>query len=100
MAVKIREDDLESWALHAWLRSQLRRKITGSTPAGLKIGRRWCRSVNPGCKACPLNRVCPRFIDKASLVRVPNSTGNVHQIARHVYNWDWHRHDRCQRGFK
>jgi uncharacterized HhH-GPD family protein len=29
-AVKIREDDLASWALHAWLRSQLPRKAAGS----------------------------------------------------------------------
>ena len=28
LAVKIREDDLASWALHAWLRSQLPRKAT------------------------------------------------------------------------
>ena len=33
------------------------------------IGRRWCRPVNPDCLACPLNRVCPRLIDKGSSVR-------------------------------
>jgi endonuclease III len=32
-------------------------------------GRRWCRPVNPDCPVCPLNRVCPRLIDKASSVR-------------------------------
>jgi uncharacterized HhH-GPD family protein len=33
------------------------------------IGRRWCRPVNPDCPACPLNRACPRLIDKGSSVR-------------------------------
>lgn len=33
------------------------------------IGRRWCRPVNPDCPTCPLNRVCPRLIDKGSSVR-------------------------------
>lgn len=37
MAVKIREDDLASWVLHAWLRSQLPRKLTSPTPPGLKV---------------------------------------------------------------
>jgi uncharacterized HhH-GPD family protein len=32
LAVKIREDDLASWALHAWLRSQLPRKPTAPHP--------------------------------------------------------------------
>jgi len=36
LAVKIREDDLCSWVLHAWLRSQLPRKATVSPPPGLK----------------------------------------------------------------
>jgi uncharacterized HhH-GPD family protein len=30
LAVKIREDDLASWALHGWLRSQLPRKLSSS----------------------------------------------------------------------
>ena len=33
------------------------------------IGRRWCRPVNPDCPTCPLNRACPRLIDKGSSVR-------------------------------
>jgi len=33
LAVKIREDDLDSWALHAWLRSQLPRKTSAPTPS-------------------------------------------------------------------
>ena len=33
------------------------------------VGRRWCRPVNPDCQECPLNRACPRMIDKASSVR-------------------------------
>lgn len=33
------------------------------------IGRRWCRPVNPDCPMCPLNRACPRLIDKGSSVR-------------------------------
>jgi uncharacterized HhH-GPD family protein len=33
------------------------------------VGRRWCRPVNPACRECPLNRACPRMIDKASSVR-------------------------------
>ena len=36
LAVKIREDDIASWALHAWLRSQLPRKPTTPKPAGFK----------------------------------------------------------------
>ncbi|HLI38178.1 MAG TPA: hypothetical protein VKV80_12690 [Streptosporangiaceae bacterium] len=32
LAVKIREDDLASWALHAWLRSQLPRKLPAGMP--------------------------------------------------------------------
>jgi hypothetical protein len=35
LAIKIREDDLRSWVLHAWLRSQLPRQATGSQPPGL-----------------------------------------------------------------
>lgn len=33
------------------------------------IGRRWCRPVNPDCATCPLNRACPRLVDKGSSVR-------------------------------
>lgn len=36
LAVKIGEDDLASWVLHAWLRSQLPRKASVSQPPGLK----------------------------------------------------------------
>jgi uncharacterized HhH-GPD family protein len=39
LAVKIREDDLQSWVLHAWLRSQLPRKATTSPPPRLKAPR-------------------------------------------------------------
>jgi uncharacterized HhH-GPD family protein len=37
LAVKIREDDLASWALHAWLRSQLSRKPAASKPTAVKV---------------------------------------------------------------
>ena len=33
------------------------------------VGRRWCGPVNPDCQECPLNRACPRMIDKASSAR-------------------------------
>jgi uncharacterized HhH-GPD family protein len=36
LAVKIEEDDLSSWVLHAWLRSQQPRKATVSQPPGLR----------------------------------------------------------------
>jgi uncharacterized HhH-GPD family protein len=33
------------------------------------IGRRWCRPVDPDCQACPLNKACPRLIERGSRVR-------------------------------
>ncbi len=33
------------------------------------VGRRWCRPVDPDCRACPLNMACPRLIERGSRVR-------------------------------
>ncbi len=33
------------------------------------MGPRWCRPTAPDCPARPLNRTCPRLIDKGSSVR-------------------------------
>src|SRR5260370_9426755 len=44
LAVKIREDDLASWALHGWLRSQLPRKLSSAPRAS---------QVMPGPPALP-----------------------------------------------
>ena len=38
-------------------------------PPAWDIGRRWCRPVNPDCLACPLNRACPRLIDRGRRVK-------------------------------
>ena len=38
LAVKIREDDLTSWALHAWLRSRLPRKTLAAAPSAQSAG--------------------------------------------------------------
>jgi uncharacterized HhH-GPD family protein len=47
LAVKLREDDLPGWALHAWLRRELSRRAGGTSPAAPTTPRRLARPRPP-----------------------------------------------------